>query len=71
MIEMHKNVIRNLKKHWLHYVNNATSMQMVQISLIDEKIDFQIKGRNIILFHVYLENCLISTYLLCFSIRVH
>ena len=49
-----------------------TSLQMAWISLIDEKLDLQFNGRNIILFDVYFGKLLlISTYLLCFSTRVH
>ena len=44
MIEMHKNVIRYKKERGLRYinknknVNNATSLQIARISLIDEKL---------------------------------
>ena len=34
-------------------VNNTTSLQMAQISLIVEKLDYQNNGRNIILFDVF------------------
>ena len=43
MIDMHKNVIRFWIEYGLRYVNknvnNATSLQMARISLIDEKIE--------------------------------
>ena len=46
-------------EHELHYINkyenNPTSLQMAWISLIDEKLDKQHNGRNIILFDVYFE----------------
>ena len=32
------------------YVNNMTSLQMARISLIDEVLDYQNNGRNIILY---------------------
>ena len=57
MIDTHKNVIRYLVQHELHYVNkyvnNPTSLQMARISLIDEKLVSQNNGRNIILLDVY------------------
>ena len=57
MIDTHKNVIRYYVEHGLHYVNkyvnNATTLQMARISWIDEKLDQQNDGRNIILFKVY------------------
>ena len=57
MIDTHKNVIRYQKEHELHYVNkyvnNPTSLHMARISLIEEKLDWQNNGRNIILFEVY------------------
>ena len=43
MVDTHKSVIRYYIEHELHnvnkYVNNPTSLQMAQISLIDEKLD--------------------------------
>ena len=43
MIDMHKNAIRYYIEHGLHNVNknvnNATSLQMVWISLIEERLD--------------------------------
>ena len=52
MIDTHKNVIRYQIQHELNYinkyVNNPTSLQMAWISLIDEKLDQQNNGRNII-----------------------
>ena len=43
MIDIHKNEIRYKVEHRLcyvnKYVNNATSLQMGRISLIDEKLD--------------------------------
>ena len=43
MIDTQKNVIRYWIEHELHYVykyvNNPTSLQIAQISLIDEKLD--------------------------------
>ena len=65
MIDTQKIVIRYAIEHEVHYVNkyvnNAISLQMAQISLIYEILDSQTNGRNIILFDVYFENCLIST----------
>ena len=52
-----QNVIRYKIKHEVRYVNkyvdNATSLQMARISLIDEKTDLQNNGRNMICFDVY------------------
>ena len=43
MIDTYKHMIRYQIEHEFHYVNkyvnNATSLQMAQISLIDEKLD--------------------------------
>ena len=43
MIDTHKNVIRYKIQHEIYYVNkyinNPTSLQMAQISLINEKLD--------------------------------
>ena len=71
MIDIHKNVIRYKIEHGLRlmtiyvtkYVNKATSMQMVRISLINEKLDSQNNASYIILFKVllYFGKCLIST----------
>ena len=35
------------------YVNNATSLPMARISFMDEKLNSQNNGRNMILFYVY------------------
>ena len=63
MIDVHITVIRYKIEHGrsyiIKYVNNATSLQMVRISLIDTKFDKQNNGRNIIFFWSSLENCLI------------
>ena len=48
MIDTHKTT-HNVNK----YVNNLTSLQMALNSLIDEKLDEQNNGKNIILFDVY------------------
>ena len=57
MIDTYKNVIRYKIKHEVlyvnKYVNNATSLQMAQISLIDQKLNSQNNVRNMILFDVY------------------
>ena len=60
MIDTHKNVNICQIEHKVHhvnkYVNNPTSLHacfLARISLIDEKLDQQNSGRNIILFDVY------------------
>ena len=62
MIDTHKNVIRYMIQHELSngnkYVNNPTSLQMVRISWIDEKITVE----SLVCLMSTLENCLISTY---------
>ena len=57
MIDTHKNVIGYKIEYELHYlnkyVNNPTFLQMARISLIDEKLGQQNKGRYMISFDVY------------------
>ena len=60
MIYTHKNVTRYYTEHELFSVNKICKQRdffanqlMVRIPLIDEKLDKQINGRNIILFDVY------------------
>ena len=57
MIDTHKNMIKyqiELKVYYVNkYVNNATSLQMAWISLINEKLVSQNDSRNLILFDVY------------------
>ena len=59
MIDTHKNVIRYMIQHALSngnkYVNNPTSLEMVRISLIDEKITVE----SLVCLMSTLENCLI------------
>ena len=54
----------------LRYVNknfnNATILQIVQISLIDEKLDSQNNNKNVILFHVYFGKLLTYNILIIF-----
>ena len=45
-----------------HICKQPDSLQMALVSLMDEKLDLQKNGRNVILFDVYFENCFISTY---------
>ena len=53
MIDTHKNMIKCQIEHKVYYVNNATSLQMAWISLINEKLVSQNNSRNMILFDVY------------------
>ena len=57
MIDTHKNMIKYQIEHKVYYVNkyvnNATSLQMAWISLINEKLVSQNNSRNMILFDVY------------------
>ena len=73
MIEIHKNVIRYKWEHGLcnvnKNVNNAASLQMARFSLIDENLIQKITVETLFGLMSTLENCLISTYLLCFSTR--
>ena len=55
----------------MKYCRYGVKLDPTNQSLKDEKLDTQNNGRNITLFDVYFENCSISTYLLCFSTRVH
>ena len=75
MINIHKNVIRYKKENELHYVNkyvnNVTSLQMVQISLINEKLDSQINSRNMILFDLNFGKLFNFNILILFSTQVH
>ena len=75
MIVIHKNVIRYKKENELHYVNkyvnNVTSLQMVQISLINEKLDSQINGRNMILFDLNFGKLFNFNILILFSTQDH
>ena len=75
MIVIHKNVIRYKIENELHYVNkyvnNVTSLQMVQISLINEKLDSQINGRNMILFDLNFGKLFNFNILILFSTQVH
>ena len=47
--------------HETHYVNTYVN-NPTPCKWMDEKLDLQKNGRNVILFDVYFENCFISTY---------